>query len=193
MLGIGLYLKHHHSLRPSGTDRIRVISFLVKYINAYSQQICTTTHKNKLKSTQLKSFLPHFGLATWRQIIYAISIPSSYINLENTKQPNKILPNHFPCCLELRMCHTPLTWNEQENRGYKAHFESLSRKLWFLRLFTLWFGSKRKCASVLQVGTRVYKTRNSALLISLSNSVCRHTQKKSAVTKERCMMQSSCC
>jgi len=68
------------------TDRIRVTTFLVKYINVYSQQIYTTTHKNKLNSTQLKSFLPHFGLATWRQIIYAISIPSSYKNLENTNK-----------------------------------------------------------------------------------------------------------
>jgi hypothetical protein len=67
------------------TDTIRVTSFLVKCVNVYSQQIYTPTYKNKLKLTQLKSFLPHFGLATWRQIIYALSNPSSYIHLENIK------------------------------------------------------------------------------------------------------------
>jgi hypothetical protein len=35
------------------------------------------------------------------------------------------------------MYHTPLTWYEEENLGHKAHFEALSRALWFLRLFTL--------------------------------------------------------
>jgi len=29
------------------------------------------------------------------------------------------------------MYHTPLTWYEQENLGYKPHFESLPRALWF--------------------------------------------------------------
>jgi hypothetical protein len=72
------------------TDRTGVTAFLVKYINVYSPQIYTTTHKNKLESTQLKSFLPHFGLATWRRIICAISIPSPYISLENTKQLTEV-------------------------------------------------------------------------------------------------------
>jgi len=35
----------------------------------------TLPHKNKLESTQLKSFLPHSGFATWRRIIYTNSIP----------------------------------------------------------------------------------------------------------------------
>jgi hypothetical protein len=50
---------------------------------------------------------------------------------------NKILPNHFPCCLELWMYHTPFTWYEQENVGCETHFEPLPGALWFLRLFTL--------------------------------------------------------
>jgi hypothetical protein len=64
------------------------------------------------------------------------------------------------------MYHTLLTWYEQENLGYKAHFEALPRALWFLRLFLLLVGS-RHCASFLQAGTRVHKTHNSALLSSL--------------------------
>jgi len=35
------------------------------------------------------------------------------------------------------MYHTPLTWDEQESLGHKAHFEALFRALRFLRLFTL--------------------------------------------------------
>jgi len=87
------------------------------------------------------------------------------------------MPNHFPCCLVLWMYHAPLTWYEQENLGYKAHFESLPRALLFLHLFTLQVVSKRHCLSVLQAGTRVHKTDNSVLLSSLSslgNSICRH-------------------
>jgi hypothetical protein len=34
------------------------------------------------------------------------------------------------------MYHTPFTWYEQENLGYKAHFEAFPRALWSLRLFT---------------------------------------------------------
>jgi hypothetical protein len=59
-----IILKLHHSFRPSGKHIVRVTSFLVKHINVYSQQTFTTTHKNKPESTQLKSFLSHFGLAT---------------------------------------------------------------------------------------------------------------------------------
>lgn len=72
------------------TDIMRVTSFLVKYINVYSSQIYTTTHKNKLESAQFKSFLPHFGLAMWRWIICTISFPSLYISLENTKQLTEV-------------------------------------------------------------------------------------------------------
>jgi hypothetical protein len=160
------------------TDRTRITSSLVKYIKVYtySQQIYTTTHKNKLESTQLKTFLPHFRLQTWSRIIYAILIPSSYINLDNTKWTNKIHQNRFPCCLELWLYPTPLIWYEQESLGHKAHFEASPRALCFLRLFTLLAGSKSQCASVLQVGTRVYKHRNSALLSSLNNSLYTHTK-----------------
>jgi len=58
------YIQNVTTAYVAAEHRIRVTTFLVKYINVYSQQIYTTTHKNKLKSTQLKSFLPHFGLAT---------------------------------------------------------------------------------------------------------------------------------
>ena len=72
-----------------------------------------------------------------KAVIYAIPIPSPYIHLENTKHINKILPNPFPCCLQLWMYHTPLLWYEEENLGYKSHFEALPMALWFLRLYTL--------------------------------------------------------
>jgi len=72
------------------------------------------------------------------------------------------------------MYHTPLTWYEQENLGYKAYFEALPRALWFLRLQTLLVGSQRHCTSVLQAGTCVHKPITQRFLSSLSNSVCRH-------------------
>ena len=79
-----------HLMPQQNTDRMWVTSILVKYINVYSPQIYTTTHKNKLGSTQIKSYLPHFGQATWRWIICTISIPSPYISLENTIQLTEI-------------------------------------------------------------------------------------------------------
>jgi len=88
--------------------------------------------------------------------------------------------SHFP--LELWMYHTPLTWYEQENLGYKAYFEALPRALWFLRLFTLWVGSQRHCPSVLQASTRVHKTHNSAPLSSLSSlSSCIYRHKRNVL------------
>jgi len=102
------------------TDKIWVTSFLVKYINVYSPQIHTTTHKNKLESTQLKSFLPHFDLATWRRIIYAHSILVPYLNLENTKQPTK----HFSVIFLL-------VWSY----GCTTHHSlGTNRKVWGTRL-----------------------------------------------------------
>jgi len=61
------------------------------------------------------------------------------------------------------MYHTPLTWEGQESLGYKAHLEALPGALWLLRLFGLKVGSQRSCPSVLQAGTQVHKTYNSAL------------------------------
>jgi hypothetical protein len=61
----------------------------VKHLNVYSQQIYTTTHEKKLVSTQLKSFLPHSGIAT-RQIIHATAIPSLYLNLEKENNPTNL-------------------------------------------------------------------------------------------------------
>jgi hypothetical protein len=55
------------------------------------------------------------------------------------------------------MCHTPLTWYEQENLGYKTHIEALPPVLWFLRLYSFKDGFQRQSASVLQDGTRVHK------------------------------------
>jgi len=43
--------------------------FLSKEYKCIFSTIYTTTHKNKLESTQLKSFLPLFGLATRRRVI----------------------------------------------------------------------------------------------------------------------------
>jgi hypothetical protein len=51
------------------------------------------------------------------------------------QKTNKTLLNLFP--LELWMYHTPLTWYELENLGYKAHFEAFPRALWFLLLLLL--------------------------------------------------------
>ena len=62
--------------------------------------------------------------------------------------------------------------------GVQGSFWGLVQSsFWFLRLFTLWVGSHRHCSSVLQAGTPVHKTHNSAplsSLSSLSNSICRH-------------------
>jgi hypothetical protein len=65
------------------TDIIRVTS-LLQNTHMYSQQIYTTTHK-KIMALPNLNVLPHFGLAIWRWIIYAVSISSPYINAENTK------------------------------------------------------------------------------------------------------------
>jgi hypothetical protein len=102
------------------TDRIWVTSFLVKYINVYAPQIYTTTHKNKHESTQLKSFLPHFGLETWRPIICAISITLPYLSLENTKQLTKVFKIIFL-----------FVWNY----GCTTyHSPGMKRKIWGTRL-----------------------------------------------------------
>jgi hypothetical protein len=73
------------------------------------------------------------------------------------KLVKKIFQNNFPFCLGLGMHHIPLTWFEQENLGYRSHFESLSRATWFLGLFTLYLVTQGHYASVLQASTRVHK------------------------------------
>jgi len=50
------------------------------------------------------------------------------------KGTNRTFQNHFHFCLELWMYHTPPTWYEQENLGYKAHFEALPRAVVFASL-----------------------------------------------------------
>ena len=90
-----------------------VSTFLVIYIYIFWTNLHYHTQEEKLESTWFHSGLPHFVLATWRWIFYAIPIPSLYLNLENTKKTNKTLLNQFPFSLELWMYHTPLTWYEQ--------------------------------------------------------------------------------
>jgi len=107
-------------MSQQNTDRIWVTSFLVKYINVYSPQIHTTAHKNKLESTQIKSFLPHFDLATGRQIIFAHSIHLPYLNLENTKQ----LTKHFSVIFLL-------VWSYACTMH---HSPGMNRKIWGTRL-----------------------------------------------------------
>jgi len=95
---------------------------------------------------------------------------------EKHKTTNKTLLSHFPFSLELWMYHAPLAWYKQESLGHKAHFEALPRALWFLCLF-MYIGSQRHCVLVLQAGSRIHKTHNSAYLSSLSslsNSIYRH-------------------
>jgi hypothetical protein len=74
------------------------------------------------------------------------------------------------------MNYAPLTWYKQEYLRYKAHFEALPRAPCSLRLFALKVLSLRYCLSVIQAGTPVNKTRNSAITSSLSlfnNSECK--------------------
>jgi hypothetical protein len=52
------------------------------------------------------------------------------------QSPNKTLLNHFPFSLELWLCHTALTWQEQENLGYKPRFLGLAQNTVDLRLLT---------------------------------------------------------
>ena len=155
------------------TDRMWVTSILVKYINVYSPQIYTTTHKNKLGSTQIKSYLPHFGQATWRWIICTISIPSPYISLENTIQLTEI----FQIIFLFIWSYGCITY----------HSPGVNRKIWGTRLMLrpcpehcgFCFSSHCKLDHK-DTACRSYRpvlhsqTHNSALLCSLSNSVCGH-------------------
>jgi hypothetical protein len=45
----------------------------------------------------------------------------------NYQKTNKTLLNNFSFSLKLWMYHTQLTWFEEENLGYKAHFETFSQ------------------------------------------------------------------
>jgi len=56
---------------------------------------------------------------------------------EKYKKTIRTLLNYFLFSPELWMYHTPLTLYEQENLGYKVHFEALPRALWFLCLLSL--------------------------------------------------------
>ena len=73
-----------------------------------------TTHKNKLRPTQLEYLFT--------------------ANLGGGNQKKNKLTNTsrlFSLLSELRMCYTPLTWYEQEDLGHKAHLESFPRALCF--------------------------------------------------------------
>jgi len=152
---------------------MRVTYFLVEYINVYSPQIYTITHKNKLESTQLKSFLAHFGLATWRWIFCAISIPSPYISLENTKQLTEV----FKIIFFFVWSYGCTTY----------HSPGVNRKIWGTRLMwglaqsTVVFASLHVVSWItktLHIGPTGHytcsQTHNSVLLSSLSNNVCGH-------------------
>lgn len=150
-----------------------VTSFLVKYINVYSSQIYTTTHKNKLESAQFKSFLPHFGLAMWRWIICTVSIPSLYISMENTKQLTEVFKIVFFLYGVMNVPHTThLVWTWKSG---------VWGSCWGLAQSTVVFASLHVVSWItktLHVGsTGQYmrsQTRNSALLSLLGNSVCGH-------------------
>jgi hypothetical protein len=68
------------------------------------------------------------------------------------------------------MYHTPFTWYEQENVGYKVNFDAFPGTLWLLRLLSSKGGSQRRCASVLQTGTRGRKTANAALWVRVATA-----------------------
>jgi len=134
----------------------------------------TTTQKNKLESTQLKSFLPYFGLVTWRRIIYANSFLSSYLNLEKYK-----LTKHFSIIFLL-------VWS----CGCTAHHSpGMNRKVRGTRLIVrpcpehyCFCVSARWKLDHKGTTRRSYRlvlytrsqNHNSALLSSLSNSIRRH-------------------
>ena len=114
------YTGHFTTVYAPAEHRQNAGCIFLSKVNLYSPQIYNTTHKNKLESTQLKSFLPHFGLATWRRIICAISIPSPYISLENTKQLTEVFKIIFLFVWSYG-CTT-------------YHSPGVSRKIWSTRL-----------------------------------------------------------
>ena len=79
------------------------------------------------------------------------------------KKKSTTLPIQFPFSLQLGMYHTPLTWYEEENLEHMDRFEATPRTVWFLRQLLSKDGSQRHCASVVQAGTRVHRTPNSAI------------------------------
>ena len=104
------------------------------------------------------------------------------------KTTNKTFQSHFP--LELWMYNTPLTWYKQENQGTRLILRPCPDHCSF-RVSSHCKLDNKDIARQSYKPVRVHKTHNSALLSSpLSNSICR--QKKCAVTKECCMIQSSC-
>jgi hypothetical protein len=83
------------------------------------------------------------------------------------------------------MNYPPLTWYEQQYLTYKAHFEALLRALLSVCLVLLKVLSQRYCLSVIQAGTPVYKTRNSALTVHRVHLATAYVGlKECAVTKE---------
>jgi len=100
-------------------------------------------HKSALPHTRINLNLQNLNLSTtfWpsnMKVDHQHNFNfSASLKFGKYKTTNKSFHNHFPFRLELWMYHTPLTWYEQENLGYKAHVEVLPRALWFLCLFTL--------------------------------------------------------
>ena len=85
------------------------------------------------------------------------------------------------------MNYAPLGWYEQEYLRCKSHFEALPRAPWSLRLFALKVSSPRCCLSVIQAGTPVHKTHNSAITIHRVHLATAYVGlKECAVTKEFC-------
>jgi len=85
------------------------------------------------------------------------------------------------------MNYAPLTWYEQEYLRYKAHFEALPIAPCSLRLVSLKVLSQRYSLSVIQAGTPVHKTHNSALTFhSVHLATAYVGLKECAVTKEFC-------
>jgi len=114
------------------TDIMQVTS-LLQNIHMYSQQIYTTTHK--ILALPNLNVLPHFGLAIWRRIIYAVSISSPYINAENTKKTNRTLLRKF-----LSFCSYGCTAHLSPDMNKKicctkAHFQAFSSTLRFLHIY----------------------------------------------------------
>jgi len=86
------------------------------------------------------------------------------------------------------MNYAPLTWYEQEYLRYKAHFEALPRAQFSLLPVSLKVWSQRYCMSVIQAGTPVHKTYNSALIVRRVHLATAYIGlKKCAVTKQFCI------
>jgi len=86
---------------------------------------------------------------------------------------NKIIPNHFPCCLSYGCTTHHSPGKNREAWGTSLISKPCPEHCGFC-VSSGWKLDHKDCRSVIQAGTRVHKTHNSVLWSSLSNIICRH-------------------